>query len=79
MQRIEYLNIAKGHVGGTHDAEEMGCVSILDLRKTEDEIDEEIETLRQKSGVIWDECNEHADSTNYVHYLQLHIDIMNFY
>ena len=76
MKRIRALESTKKKKIDTQGSDELEYGKHDDAS---DEIDKEIENLREEADAIWEKCKEHADSSNYGHLVQLKIRSLLFY
>ena len=53
-------------------------VSYLDVQKSSEQLEKEIELYRTKAREEWKMCKEHAETSGYDHYLQLHAGLLLF-
>ena len=68
IDKIERLKSLKEH---DHDTPNENIFSYLDLKKSEEEIANEMEKLHESADGIWEKRKEHTEASKYGNYIQL--------
>ena len=77
LERAKGLELAL-HYKKAGELKDDENISYLNVQKSSEQLEKEIELYCNKAKETWEKCKDHASLSGYAHYLQLHTGLLSF-